>query len=196
MSKKIFAAIFATFLFFFGAEIFQKNSQNLQIFGEKNVTILKFKNQIFFFGDENSAAARTIFGEIAPFFGKKNFLKIGENSRKKFSGRDFSIENFSENFARGNFSGQKILFFKNISEKILHEKISFDADFWILRDKNFPNFLPPPKIAILFLPENRPPKILKNFAAEKKIPLISAAETGGFFLNFSKKMELKIREKN
>ena len=196
MPKKIFTAIFATFLFFFIAEIWQKNPPNLQIFGEKNVAILQLKNQIFFFGDEKSAAARAILGEISPFFLKKNFLKIDQNLSKNFSGRDFSLDIFSENFARGNFSGQKILFFKKIPEKILREKVSFDADFWVLREKNFPNFLPIPRRAILFLPEKKIPKKLKNFAAEKKIPLISAAETGGFFLNFAKNLELKIREKN
>ncbi len=174
--------------------------QPLQIYGEKNAALIKTKNgEIIFFGKKSDGAV-AIQKNISPYFLSQENLNIeAAEINKEYQGKDFVVQKISENVAHGTFGNQNVFFFdravKDEETNLKSQKISLKSDLWILKNSYFPDFLPTPKVAILFLGERKPGKSLQTFAQENETPLLSFKETKGFVLEKEKDgWELKTRQ--
>jgi len=175
-----------------------------QIFVEKNVTILKFHGQTFLFGENGKMIVRA----ISPYFLSKKTIKIPpQNSTSSLHSKNFEIQTFFDN-NQSNFSASRVIFrdknpvivffFNDKNDefsKLKTVSIRFESDFWILRGSKFPDFFPPPKIAILHSSFRPPTEKLRNFAEKYAVPLISSTQTDGFSINFEKnEWKLRVRK--
>ncbi|MDH3324918.1 MAG: hypothetical protein OEL89_04735 [Candidatus Peregrinibacteria bacterium] len=179
-------------------ESFFQSNENFVILGGKNVAILKANNQIFTFGDKSSDRAQSISKALKPYFSNAETFSIEEKEAAiEYSGKNFKLQKFSDNLARGIFAGEKIFFVGDFTKEevtnLKSQKIAFDSDFWILKTSKFPDFLPKPKVAILHLGERKFSKKLKTFARERKIPVLSVSDTEGFLLEKEEEWSLKTR---
>ncbi len=202
MKKKLEIGLFAilgTIFLVFARDYFLNYHSLLQIYGEKNALLIKTENgEIIFFG-KKSDSTEAIRRAISPYFLAQENLNIETAEiEKQYEGKDFTVQKLSENMAHGTFNGQNIFFFgkadKDEETNLKAQKIGLNSDFWVLKSSYFPDFLPAPEVAIIFLGERKPGKLIRNFARENKTPLLSFRDTQGFVLGKEKDgWELKTR---
>jgi len=198
--KIVLALFLASIFLVMGREFLLSLDDSLQIFGEKNALFVRSgEGNIVFFGEE-SQSIEAVRRAVSSYFSPKISVSIDESPAPvNFQGKDFSVQVFSENFARGNFGNQNIFFIGEMDEdeedELKLEKFSFESDYWVLKTNYFPRFISPPEKAILFLGERKPAKSLSVFARNNKIPLVSFKETGGFWLKKEEVVwELRVRK--
>ncbi len=169
-------------------DMFFVNDHVLQIYGEKNTSFVKSSNGAVILFGKKSQTTEAIRRAISPYFSPKETLYIDQYlTPQDFQGRGFVVQIFSSNFARGTFDDTRVFFIgkpeKEEETNLKLQPTSFDSDFWILKKTYIPDFLPPPKKAILYIGERKPAKSLRTFARKNNLPLVSYKETGGFVVS-------------
>ncbi|MCK5460655.1 hypothetical protein KAI58_01595 [Candidatus Gracilibacteria bacterium] len=188
-SIKIFgSALFGLWFLFLGQTFLKQQDKSIQIIGRENFLAVKSKTGlVFWWGEKNEV----VLGELRPFFSKNTGLEMVFSEEEiAFSVGEVEIKKFSKDFVRGEFGKAKMFFIGEEfdSAQIKAQPLSLESDFWVLKKSYFPEFLPVPTQAILFLGKRSPGKKLIAFAKENKIPLVSVQKTEGFM--FKKEEEV------
>ena len=97
--------------------------------------------------------------------------------------------------------GEHTLFF---IDRVPESPFVFDArlpydlrsDIWVLRSSTYPDFLPLPSKAIVFIGQKKPGKKLRTLAYEENLPLVSFSKTGGGLLYFADNDVLLFQKKH
>jgi hypothetical protein len=187
----IFLGLVGVFLL---RQYFLLSDSTFQLVGEKGVIILRTTSKsIISLGNTQSSNAQMMTGVWGPFQTSDSHISLEEmivGSEHRSS--DFVLQKITPHIARGIFGTQTMWFFDTNTESEFSElkshPVHFQSDIWVLQGNQFPNFFPPPQVALLYVGERTPSDRLKTFAREHSIPLISSVGTGGFLMKYQEKV--------
>lgn len=179
-------------VFFLGYREYRVEQQPIpQIVGEKQFALLRATSgNVFGMGRIDSPRAKALFRGMVSFFSSEKIVSIWDISvGNEYRGDDFSVQRISSNLVRSVCAGEVLwwigdAFSEEEQQLAVQSGVSFESDWWIMTKNRLPEFLPIPTEGILYAGDRAPSQKTMAFAQDKKIPLISASKTNGFFLSF------------
>jgi hypothetical protein len=189
-------------IFFFWREYTISNISQPRIVVEENVVLFRATDgSIFGMGRIDSPRAKALSRGMTPFFSRGTIVSIWEIPvGSEINGHEFSVQRVSEHLARSISFGRAMWwigddFDEDEKSRVVASGVEFGSDWWGMTKNRLPEFLPLPSQGILYAGDRSPSAKTTALAQDKKIPLISASETGGFMIFFADdKWELRVRK--
>ena len=131
---------------FLSHELYAAEKSEFSIFGEKNIGLIKNKQQILSFQTQKSDNSSALIAAIQPYFLEMEIIPIESLATgHKYQSDLFTVDRLTPNVTRVNSQGKTLfLFDTSVSEiewgQIKGMPISLDSDFWILKQNEFPDF--------------------------------------------------------
>lgn len=186
-SYKLIGVILVGILFCFSILEFQKYKNNVGIFVDENIVLIKTTPGIIFsYGETNTTQAKRFLGDLQAFWSHPiQKIEDMEQGVRKASGV-FQIEKTTEKSVLIENEKQKIWVVNGITEEeiqtIKYRKIALSGDMVFFQKKDDLSFLSQIPEQIIYWGKGRIPNTIKKQAEKEKKSLISVSKMNGISL--------------
>lgn len=201
MKKYGLLVFLAIITIFFAKEFLLSQNDSIQIVAERDYLLMKSTSgTIWGYGNTQSANAINLAQTLSSYFTETNILYMFSLDEDMESQDDqITIKKLSKNIVHIELGELSLLSIngdldEDEREKIINSNVSLQTDFHILNKNIVLDFLPQPKKGILYVSLNNPSTKTQKIFREKKLPLISTKETGGFMIKLMRNnLSLSVR---